>query len=420
METITTERATREDDVTHLSAHSKCHIAPFANVARQIRFCHFTSVHTSLKSRSFHRQCLPLAEAGFNIRYVSPASIDGVLPNLQFVQISKNDSAIGFLSSQISLLRAILRQDADIYHFQDPQVLPVALALKLFFRKRVIYDAYEDFPSMAAQKAPIPASLRPLAQKLMAAAESYTSQKLDAILTADHLTLRRFAGIGSSEKRVLYNFPNLDFFPLQHSPLKRFDLVYRGGLSERAGTFLLLDALRLLAADNVRPSLLLLGYTDGAQADKTLRQKIATLGPASQVEIRGRIPHDEMAAALGSARIGICPLLDTPKFRLNIPVKIFEYWACSLPIIASDLPPSRPFMRGSAAGLLCPPGDAGALARSIADLLDNPAEAQKMGRRGRAIIERRFNNQTEARKLISLCRKMAASPRSRDGDHAHA
>jgi glycosyltransferase involved in cell wall biosynthesis len=420
MESLLTDRAAHVLESKQNSAQKKLRPASPSNAGHTIRFCHFTSTHTALKSRSFHRQCLPLAEAGFNIRYISPASVDGILPNVEFVQIPGSRSVIGSLFSQISLLRAILRQDADVYHFQDPQVLPLALALKLLFRKRVIYDAYEDFPSIAAQKLSSPESLRPLAKKLMAAAESYASRKLDAVLTADPLTLHRLARIGSSEKRVLYNFPNLHFFPQTGNVTKRFDLVYRGGLSQRAGTFLLLEALRLLAADNVRPTLLLIGYSDGAQADETLRQQIDALGLTAQVEIRGRIPHEGMAAALGSARIGICPLLDTPKFRLNIPVKIFEYWACGLPVIASDLPPSRPFMRGSDAGVLCPPGDALALASSIADLLGDFERVQRMGRCGRAIVEHRLNNQSEARKLISLCTKLITSSHSGSREQAHA
>lgn len=417
METLVTNREAHELETTQPFAHTKVH---GIDDRRRITFCHFTTVHTALKSRSFHRQCLPLAEAGFDVRYISPAPVKDAAENIAFIQITPKRRAFGFLRRHMSLLRTLLRQNSDIYHFQDLQVLPLALALKLLFHKRVIYDAYEDFPSMVAQKASIASALRPLARKLMSATESFASRKLDAVLTADPLTLRRFARSddGASEKRVFYNFPNLAFFPRPHSSVKRFDVVYRGGLSTRAGTFLLLDALRLLVIQNAPVRLLLLGYSDGPLEDHALRQRVAALGLADQVEIRGRIPHEEMASALGSARVGVCPLLDTPKFRLNIPVKIFEYWACGLPVIASDLPPSRPFMRGSDACVVVPPNDASALAGSIADLLRDPGKARQMGERGRAMIERRLNNRTEVRKLIALCGKLAGSPH--DGSRGYA
>jgi glycosyltransferase involved in cell wall biosynthesis len=383
-----------------------------ANLAKPISICHFTTAHTALKSRSFHRQCLPLANAGFQVSFVSPASIRGVRDRIDFVHVPNPPSTVGRLLGQLRLLRTLLRLHADIYHFQDPQLLPLALLLKLAFRKRIVYDAYEDFPSMASRKASLPRPLRPLAARAIAIAESLAARIFDAIATADSPTMRRLARTGRSRKLVFYNFPNLDFFPAPQPRIKRFDLVYRGGLSDRAGTFLLLQALHLLARENRRVRLLLIGYCDSAQSERRLHQRIAELGLASNVEVRSRIPHEQMSPALSEARIGLSPLLDTPKFRLNIPVKIFEYWACALPVIASDLPPSRPFIDRSTA-LTFPPGDANALARAIAHLLDNPRTAQAMGERGRLIIERRLNNTHEARKWISLCLALApASPAS--------
>lgn len=377
-------------------------------------FCHFTTAHTSLKSRSFHRQCMPLSEAGFDVSYVSPASGDRESQGIRFVHLSGPASFAGRAFGQIRLLRTLLRQRADIYHFQDPQLLPLSMALKLVFRKRVIYDAYEDFPSMVAHKAALPRALRTLLSKMVAGAEWLGALCFDAIMTADPFTMRRLARAGQSHKCVFYNFPNLEFFPLPQGQKKSFDLVYRGGLSERAGTFLLLDALQELANEGRRVRLLLIGYCDSLEGERKLRNQIAGRGLAEHVEIRGRIPHEEMAAALGAARIGVSPLADTLKFRLNIPVKIFEYWACGLPVIASDLPPSRPFMRGSGAGLCFPAGDAHALAHAIAKLLDHPEEAAAMGKRGREIIEKRLNNGREVRKLITLrrailCKRGAAA-----------
>ncbi|MGH9575397.1 MAG: glycosyltransferase family 4 protein [Candidatus Acidiferrales bacterium] len=372
--------------------------------ARRRTFCHFTTAHTSLKSRSFHRQCKPLSEAGFDVSYVSPVSEDRELQGIRFIRLARPTSLAGRAFGQLRLLLTLLGQRADIYHFQDPQLLALGMAIKLVFHQRVIYDAYEDFPSMAAHKTTLPPTLRTLLSKTIAGTERFGARWFDAIITADPLTMRRLARVGRSHKCVFYNFPNLDLFPATQKQKKSFDVVYRGGLSERAGTFLLLDSLQKLANAGRDVRLLLIGYCDGAGGERQLRNHIAQRGLTENVEIRGRIPHEEMAAALGEARIGVSPLADTPKFRLNIPVKIFEYWACGLPVIASDLPPSRPFMRGSDGGLCFPAGDANALGRAIAKLLDDPEEASAMGRRGREIIEKRLNNRGEMPKLISLCR----------------
>jgi len=376
-----------------------------------IKLCHFSTVHTELKSRTFHRQCLPLAAAGFGIRYVSPVALEGSWDGIEFIPQPRGKGLFSRLLALPSLLRGLRAQGADVYHFQDTELLPLAFILKMLDRRRVIYDAYEDFPSMALSHRRIPRLLRPFAAKMIAAIERLAAHCFDGIITADPFTMRRFAHTGKSAKLVFHNFPNLEFFPPPDllGP-KPYDLMYRGGLSVRAGTFVLLDALRLLADQGRRLRLSLIGYFD-SPADKSIfLDRIRVLGLDSQVTITGRIPHEAMAQALSGARIGISPLQDVPKFRLNLPVKVFEYWACGLPVIASDLPPMRPYFQNVRGGLLFPPGDALRLSRAIAWMLDHAADASEMGRHGRDAIVSRFNNECEVRRLRDFCQRIAAIP----------
>jgi len=364
--------------------------------------CHCTVAHAQLKSRAYHRQLLPMAQTGITVRYVAPMQPRALASGVDIVRLCPQASLLQRLIAWPSRLAQLLRQKAGLYHIQDPQLLPVAFVLKLFFRKHIIYDAYEDFPSIVASKKSIPALIRPIAAAALALAEQLTARTFDAIITADPLTLRRFARQGKSTKLVFYNFPNLTFFPSPRPHSAGFDLVYRGGLSERTGTFVLLDALRQLAGRLNSPRLLLLGYFDNPESEESLRRRIRELHLEDFVEIRGRIDHERMAEALGEARIGISPLLAVRKFQVNIPVKIFEYWACGLPVVATDLAPMRPFFRDGEAGLLVPPASAARLAGCISRLLDDPDEAAGMGRRGRQLVAERFNNAAEIRKLSRL------------------
>jgi glycosyltransferase involved in cell wall biosynthesis len=367
--------------------------------------CHFTTVHTKLKSRTYHRQLLPLADMGVGIRYLAPGPSGAHHSRVNFValQLSRVRRWLGWPV----LVATLLRQKASLYHFQDPQLLPVALLLKIAFRKRVVYDAYEDFPSIASAKRSMPRLLRAPMAATVACAETVAALSLDGVITADPLTLRRFAHRGKSRKLVFYNFPNLDFFPNPRPRSNPFELLYRGGLSERTGTFVLLDALSMLANRPIRPRLLLIGYFDDREGEEAVRQRIRALGLDSLVEIRGRIDHERMAEAIGEARIGISPLLPVRKFQINIPVKIFEYWACGLPVVATDLDPMRPFFRDRQAGLLVRPGSATDLAESVAWLLDHAPEAARMGRRGRQLVWERFNNTREVHKLRDFFTRIA-------------
>lgn len=386
-------------------AHLELRIVPPARFS----LCHFTTTHTELKSRSYHMQCKPLAELGIEVHYISPAVVGQRQPEMKFIRLPFRAARMRALLAIPQLLRILLRQRADIYHFQDPELLPLAFAMKLIFRKRVVFDCYEDFASMAYTKRNLPRIARPAAARLTQAIQKFAAVCFDGIMTADPFTLRPMARSGKSAKLTFYNFPNLRFFPAPQSQVKEFDVVYRGGLSDRAGTWLLLDAMRLLALRGRVIRLLLIGYCDDTQVQAELRARIRDRGLSDCVEVHGRINHEEMAKALGRARVGVSPLQDIPKFRVNIPVKIFEYWACGLPVVASDLPPIRPFFKNVGGGLLFPAGDARALAQSIAWLLEHPLSAARMGLRGRTAIETRFSHRHEIQKLLKFYTRLTAN-----------
>jgi len=182
--------------------------------------------------------------------------------------------------------------------------------------------------------------------------------------------------------------------------------VYRGGLSERAGTFVLLSAIRELQRRGLNPRSLLFGYADSKVDRLKIQDSIESMGLSESVVLQGRIDHSQMAATLNMARISVCPLLEIPKFRNNIPVKVFESWACGVPVVCSDLPPIRPFFKGQQYGLLVKPGSAQALADALEHLIRNPDELARMGKAARNAVVDRYNNRHESKKLLAFYRRV--------------
>jgi glycosyltransferase involved in cell wall biosynthesis len=294
------------------------------------------------------------------------------------------------------------RLRTDLYHLHNPEMIPAGLLLKFVFRKRVIYDTQEDFPAMMLTKMYLPRQTQPLVSNIVRLAERLAARSFDGFIAADSGTLRAVARTGKSKKLVFYNLPNLAVFPEPVAKQKSFDFVYRGGLSERAGTFVLLEALRLLVRRGLSARLLLFGYADSGQARSLIERRVHEFALDAHVVLRGRIDHSEMAATLSQAKVAISPLLSIPKFLHNIPVKVFESWACGLPVISSDLPPIRPFFRNKEYGFLVPPGNAEELAGAMEYFVRNPLHAERMGMAGRKAVVERYNNGREIRKLLSF------------------
>jgi glycosyltransferase involved in cell wall biosynthesis len=82
------------------------------------------------------------------------------------------------------------------------------------------------------------------------------------------------------------------------------------------------------------------------------------------------------------------------------PVKMFEYMAGGVPIVASDLPTIREVLNGTNAAIV-PPGDAPALARAISQLLADAPRAQALAARAREEV-RTYSWQERAKKVLSF------------------
>jgi glycosyltransferase involved in cell wall biosynthesis len=351
-------------------------------------------------------EMLPLTKFGCDLTLVGAHGRDETKQPVNFVSAPRRQNRVTRILLATTMAFRAARQPAQIYHVHNPEMIPAGLLLKLLGKKRVIYDTQEDHPSMMLTKAYLPSALRGVACKAVAFIERMAAHVFDGFIAADSGTLRATARVGKSRKMVFYNLPNLDFFPSPEPNDKPFDLVYRGGLSERAGTFVLLSAICELKRRGLNPRLLLFGYTDSNAHRVKIQDHIKSLGLSENVVLEGRIDHERMAETLRLARVSVCPLLEIPKFRNNIPVKVFESWACGMPVVCSDLPPIRPFFKGTKYGLLVKPGDSRVLADAIERLLTNPAEASRMGQAGRDAVVDRYNNKRESTRLLSFYKRV--------------
>ncbi len=362
-------------------------------------------------SRIVNRQCYALARSGASVTLISPNPEESIHGNFRLRSFKCLSSALGKLISTPMIIAPALEERADIYHIHTFQLVPVAILLKLLFRKCVVYDMFEDFPSMVLTRQWWSDWIGKGLSKLVYAVEALACNSLDAVITADPGVLRQYLRGGfrkrSARRMVFYNFPVIDLFS-QKTPdeitasAKDYDIVYSGGMSERTGVFVLLDAVEQIVQRGLRPKVLMFGYSDRPEFRAEFLRKAAEKKIADCFELLARVPHEQVALLLSQARVGVAPLQPIPKFLKNIPTKLFEYWACGLPIVASNLPPIRMFFREGIYGHLVDPTDAQQFANAILNLLSNPQKALWMGEQAREAVRTRFNAAPEQHRLFRL------------------
>lgn len=123
---------------------------------RKFRIVHLTSVHSALDNRIYYRECLSLAEAGFLVTIIGPHSEDIVTNHVQIKAIPAEHGRLARMTRAAwRVYVEALRQDADIYHFHDPELIPAGLLLRAQ-GKRVVYDIHEDLPKDILSKYYLP------------------------------------------------------------------------------------------------------------------------------------------------------------------------------------------------------------------------------------------------------------------------
>jgi len=152
------------------------------------------------------------------------------------------------------------------------------------------------------------------------------------------------------------------------------------------GLDVLLDAWEQLCAgrSRSRPLLLLVGSGQGRDI---LRQRLAWL-PADAVrwEDRWVCDRDQIWRYLSAADIATLP-----SRHEGFPVTVIEAMACGLPVVAADVSGVREALGPEPAGVIVPRGDAAALAKALALLLDDEALRRDLGERARRRAESEFS-----------------------------
>jgi len=369
------------------------------------KIVHLTSVHAPFDVRIFHKECKSIGRAGYDVTLLAAHDRDETVDGIHLRPIFRPAIRLArILCAPWSIYRESLRQEADLFHFHDPELIPVGLLLRLA-GKRVVYDAHEDVSADIAFKHYIPRLLRYPLARVVGAFERASVRHFSAVVAATPAISRRFL---SRHPRciVVRNYPSPDGVQLAAKPweTRSSSAVYTGLLSPDRSIRQLVDAVALLP-ENIQATL----HLAGPFSPPTYQRTVAESEGWKRVNFLGTIPPSSVAHLLNDARVGLCVYRPDPNSLEAVPNKIFEYMQAALPVIASDFPGFREIVKGTSCGLLVNPCDRQEIAHAIAYILSHPQEAEQMGLRGREAVRACFSWTTEERKLLQLYDELLSS-----------
>jgi glycosyltransferase involved in cell wall biosynthesis len=358
-----------------------------------LRVCQITTGHDIDDHRILGKECASLSAAGYDVTLVAPAPPGTVRPGVRVVPLAAPPAsrARRMVARPLAAYRAAREADADVYHFHDPDFLPQALRLARQGR-RVVYDAHEDLPKQILAKAWVTPILRRPASWTAGHLELAVASRLAAVVGSVPPIVERFRG-RAQRVALVANFPRLDEITPGPFAARERTACYVGDLSRVRGLVELVDAM-----EHVDGELELAGRFDSTFAPSELEARPGW----ARVRYHGRVGRAEVAALLRRAGVGVLPLRRSPNHAISWPVKLFEYMAAGLPVVATDVEPWNAIIAQHRCGLCVPLDDPRALAAGITQVLDDPDEARAMGERGRAAAVERYSWESQETALLGL------------------
>ena len=361
------------------------------------KICVLSTVHASQDIRVYYKETRTLVRAGYAVTLIIQNDRDEVRDGVKIVALPKATNRIQrMVLSSLTVFQRALREQADIYHFHDPELIPAGILLKVLTRKRVIYDVHEDLAKDIMSKDWIPRQLRKPISWATRKLERLGSRFFDAIVAATDDIANNFKNHRRSV--AIRNYPALNFPDLPpRKDDERFTMIYVGLLSPERGITEIVRALEYLEApESVR--LILCGEFSPPSYEKSLR----SLAVSDRVEFVGWVNPMEARQKMGQVDVGLVCYHPEENHMKAMPNKLFEYMIAGVAVLSSDFPLWKEIVEGNRCGMTVNPLNPRDIAAALSYLRSNPGLRLEMGINGKKSVLEKYNWDNEAKKLLNL------------------
>jgi glycosyltransferase involved in cell wall biosynthesis len=241
----------------------------------------------------------------------------------------------------LALWREIVHRwrDIDILLFHRMSalwLLPLRLVRMLQGRTRplLVMDTRTVFMADATRQRPRDRLRRAFQEAMEHAANRWADGRLaitERMASAVGIPRARLWGVWPSgvSLRWFSPFRGQRRWPGPHQPIH---VIYIGTLAYERRLMALARAVEMANAEGLHVVATFVGAGDEKEHLKAFAR-----GTAGRVRVLDAVPHEKVPRLLVGAHVGALPFPDEAKFRVSSPIKLFEYMAAEMPILATRI-----------------------------------------------------------------------------------
>ena len=212
---------------------------------RQSKVAHLTSVHVRSDTRVLYRECESLVMAGYDVSLIVCDGLgNDIVYGTKIIDVGsyRRNRLLRVVLGTLSIFKTALKSNAEIYHFHDPELIPVGLLLKIK-GKRVIFDIHENIGGQIKMKRWLP--LRKIISKLYFVFDIISIKAFHIILAED--SYAKIYNKLSKRYVIIKNMPKLTLFDKHIVPRgDKKGIFYIGVIAKERGIYHVLEALRII------------------------------------------------------------------------------------------------------------------------------------------------------------------------------
>ncbi|MDB9540831.1 glycosyltransferase family 4 protein [Anabaenopsis arnoldii] len=177
-----------------------------------------------------------------------------------------------------------------------------------------------------------------------------------------------------------------------------FTVGFLGSLKPWHGLSILTDAFFRLHQKVPQARLLIVG--DGLEREN-IETELSARKLDSYTQFTGAVNPEQVPDLLAKMDVGVAPYPAQSDFYFS-PLKVYEYMAAGLPVVVSKIGQLVDLIEPEINGILCPPGDAIALAEALEKLWRSPTLRSSLGQAARQKVMQNHTWDAIAQQILHI------------------